>query len=346
MQVLALGVTAVVATLLCLLALPLGRVLGVLDMPDGRRKLHGRATPLVGGIACLVPTLLLAGAASLHVMPPIGRLDVVWAVTLSALALFLLGLFDDRHDVAPRWRLAAMIAIASVGIFGIDGLVVGQARILMTDYAVAFGILGYPLTLFAVVGFIVSVNMADGANGLTPGLFCIWTAALAVHVGPELLPLTLVLLVGLGVVLAFNLRGRLFMGDSGIYGVAGMIGMLTVYANDAPGTTLTAEAITAWFIVPALDCMRVIVMRRLRRQSPFVADRGHFHHFLIDHFGQRRAVANYLLLVGLPVAGTVLVPSQAALCLAAEVAGYFLLIAVSLQSAKPAAARPMHSEAF
>ncbi len=44
----------------CSLAGPMGRVLGVIDYPDGGRKSHARPTPMVGGIALMLPLLLVA----------------------------------------------------------------------------------------------------------------------------------------------------------------------------------------------------------------------------------------------------------------------------------------------
>jgi UDP-N-acetylmuramyl pentapeptide phosphotransferase/UDP-N-acetylglucosamine-1-phosphate transferase len=38
----------------------MGRALGVIDYPDGGRKSHARPTPMVGGIALMVPLLLVA----------------------------------------------------------------------------------------------------------------------------------------------------------------------------------------------------------------------------------------------------------------------------------------------
>ena len=44
----------------CSLAGPVGRLLGVIDYPDGGRKSHARPTPMIGGIALMVPLLLVA----------------------------------------------------------------------------------------------------------------------------------------------------------------------------------------------------------------------------------------------------------------------------------------------
>ena len=54
------GVLASLALALLILSLaqPLGAALGVIDHPDTERKLHARPTPLIGGIAMMLPLLI------------------------------------------------------------------------------------------------------------------------------------------------------------------------------------------------------------------------------------------------------------------------------------------------
>ena len=58
-MVLAAIVSAALAFVVCLAAAPLGRALGVVDVPDGRRKRHPHATPLTGGLAVALPLALV-----------------------------------------------------------------------------------------------------------------------------------------------------------------------------------------------------------------------------------------------------------------------------------------------
>ena len=49
-----------VSLVVCLRARAIGTWLGVIDHPDGYRKTHSAATPLVGGLAVTAPFLMLA----------------------------------------------------------------------------------------------------------------------------------------------------------------------------------------------------------------------------------------------------------------------------------------------
>src|SRR5688500_17967400 len=51
---------AALALVICVFAAPIGRALGVVDHPDGKRKMHQRETPLVGGLALILPVAVMA----------------------------------------------------------------------------------------------------------------------------------------------------------------------------------------------------------------------------------------------------------------------------------------------
>ena len=49
-----------VADLVCFFSFRLGTVFSIMDIPDGKRKLHSRPVPLIGGIASMIPVVLTA----------------------------------------------------------------------------------------------------------------------------------------------------------------------------------------------------------------------------------------------------------------------------------------------
>jgi len=56
----AVALSGMVATIICWLAMPIGNFLGLLDKPDADRKLHGQVTPLVGGLAIIIPSAAIS----------------------------------------------------------------------------------------------------------------------------------------------------------------------------------------------------------------------------------------------------------------------------------------------
>src|SRR4029450_3941453 len=118
----------------CSLAGPVGRMLGVIDYPDGGRKSHARPTPMIGGIALMVPLLLVAlmEARPLLLASPT---EVSWYDHPSAIFVMLLlvgggflilGWYDDRHLLSPAVRLLVSTALFGTVIVLQPGLVLNH----------------------------------------------------------------------------------------------------------------------------------------------------------------------------------------------------------------------------
>ena len=226
---------------ICVMARPLGRAVGVLDRPDGTRKIHEAETPLVGGLAVIVPVVVMAAvlAITTEYRPFYGTLAA------SAAAFLVLGLIDDRSHTRPLYRLGASAAL-SIGVliavpaFEIEFLLFGfypKLVVLEGWWALVF-------TVVCLVGLQNAVNMADGKNGLVIGLSLLWTVFLLFYAPAHLEPLLLVFAVCLCIALGFNLAGRLFLGDSGTYSISIFVGLLAIYCHSVGFSAL--RGISAW----------------------------------------------------------------------------------------------------
>ena len=297
MPLLALVFQAALALLICILAPTIAQSVGLIDTPDSDRKLHVRPTPLVGGLAVMIPVLVAAAAFVEDFTQPI------YLVTCSlALFFFVIGLLDDHKHVPASWRLALAFLVTSV-VFAV--LPDTQSAALYFGTADNFIQLGSFAAIFfalCLVCLVNSVNMADGHNGLVIGMSVIWALALFLQ-GPEWVqPICLGLLACLAITLVFNLMGKLFLGDSGSYGIAAIIGLLVIQAHIAEPQSFPAERVIMWFLMPVADCCRIILLRLGMKQSPFTPDRSHLHHILSAWLGPNKGLAAYWVLVAVPVA--------------------------------------------
>ena len=85
--------------------------LGFIDHPDGRRKIHTVAKPLVGGIGIITGVLI----TMLLFMPLWQNLGLIVAI----LMIGTMGAVDDRHDVSFKIRFLVQTgATASIMFFG------------------------------------------------------------------------------------------------------------------------------------------------------------------------------------------------------------------------------------
>jgi UDP-GlcNAc:undecaprenyl-phosphate GlcNAc-1-phosphate transferase len=295
-QILAIPLAAVAAGLVCAFARPIGEWLGVLDAPDGRRKIHPKVTPLVGGLAVLLPVVAVAlwQALATRYTP----FYLTFAATTAA--CFVLGLWDDRRHIRPIYRLVLSVAIALAMMFAVPALQVSFFNFSFISDALFLYGLTPVFTLLCLVGLQNAVNMADGKNGIVLGLSLFWTVDLALFAPDHLMVVLMVMAAALAVTLVFNLRGRLFLGDSGTYALSVVMAMLAIYVHSVGFVRLPADLIALWFLIPVVDCLRLMAKRMLGGRSPFTSDRDHLHHMLYARMPWRWGLMVYLGLVGVP----------------------------------------------
>lgn len=308
-----------VAVLICACARPIAERFNVFAHPDTLRRRHSLATPQVGGIAILL-ALTVWLCATLLTGQPTDK-PLLYALLLCGLGVGLVGFTDDQSNTSPTARVLSLLVFIAVA------LIVEPEFVIRTVNWGSFAPTAIPgwvcvcLVSIAAVGLVNAVNMADGQNGIVGSMYVVWALCLlCVSSGPSAAIASLLLGVSL-VFLAFNLRGKLFLGDCGSYGVTFVIGLLTLLAH-ARGE-VSFEAIIVWFFIPVMDCLRLLTTRPLRGHSPFVGDRDHFHHRLEDKMGKNLGLASYAAAVAISSLLATLEPKFTLVCLAGLSAFYF-----------------------
>jgi UDP-GlcNAc:undecaprenyl-phosphate/decaprenyl-phosphate GlcNAc-1-phosphate transferase len=299
-------IAMLVTLVLCRFAIPISTRLGVLDIPAGRKK-HKRATPLMGGIVLLAAFLPAALAIAVTSAPPNHLFKlIIWLLAIAAITL--IGLLDDRHSLSPRLRL-----ILSFSVFGFAAFIEPIYNVRILDFvnpAFAVGLgsrwLAIAFTILCCVGLVNAVNMADGKNGLVIGLCFGWLGLLAWRAPPVFIPMIAVLMAVLLVLLVYNMRGQLFLGDGGAYGLAGAIAIIAIAIYNSPGDhatrAISADELVLLFAVPVVDSFRLTYKRIRRGQSPMAADLDHLHHHLLDRFGWPAGLCIYWVVALMPSA--------------------------------------------
>ncbi|HEX4077932.1 MAG TPA: MraY family glycosyltransferase [Rhizomicrobium sp.] len=313
----------VITVTICVFARPVGEWLGVIDHPDRERKTHSGPTPMVGGIAVMVPLAFWAGA------------QIIWgqgadagfylSILLCGGGVAVLGFMDDQQGISAGGRLLLLV-IFSVIALRLDPILSGDRVHFAAGVSLAVPPLLLPaLTVLALAGFSSAVNMADGLNGLVLAFICIWSICLAFLGGANVSSAAAVIGAASLITLLYNLRGRLFLGDCGAFAVAFVVGVLAVRCHNTG--RLPLETALVWFFVPVADCLRLIGLRLWRGRSPFQPDREHFQYRLAARLGEPWAIATYAGVVGFSSGLASLLPQFAffGLTLASTVFFGFLL---------------------
>ena len=284
------------ALLICWYAHPVGRLLRVMDWPDGDRKCHTQATPLVGGIAILVPLSIWLGANLCTT--PAADPHLFEALLLCAAGVGVTGFADDQAPISPLSRMLLLIVFVGVT--------------LIVDPELIAPVLNWgEFDDTAMPAWAFSALMIVSATGV---VFVIWSICLMLVGSGEVVAVAAVLFFFSLTVLGFNLRGRLFLGNCGSYGVTFVLGILTMRTH-AQGN-VTVETVLVWFFIPVVDCLRLLVARLGQGRSPAAPDRDHFHHRLEIKLGPHHSLIAYIGLVAVTSIASALAPELSFLCIA------------------------------
>lgn len=274
---------------------------GLLATPRADRW-HQQPVALHGGVGFYPPFLLsvcffLWGAATMdptteadwmHSLSAQLRLGVAWL--LGSLLMFVVGLWDDMHNLRPVTKLFCQLIGASL-------FILAGGTFLLTDSVV----LNRVVTYFWFVGIINAVNLLDNMDGLASAVAVIGSVTLAVlawgtaaSVGTSLgAPLGLILAAALAGFWVFNSApASIFMGDSGSlsigYLLAGLAvpsplnGNLGLSSPDeifGPANALVVPALA--LSVPIFDTTLVTITRIWRAQPISQGGCDHTSHRLV-----------------------------------------------------------------
>jgi UDP-GlcNAc:undecaprenyl-phosphate GlcNAc-1-phosphate transferase len=246
---------------------------GVLDNP-GNHKSHSSPVPYLGGLAVVV-------SFSLSMLIPVMAISEssvsreFMIVIGVALALALLGLFDDLRNLSSVLRLACEIA-AGVVLWNLD-LGVQLVGVSWVDAVI---------TVFWVVGITNAFNLLDNMDGLSAGIAAIASFsffAIAASNGQYLVA-GLSLALG-GCALGFLRHNfhpaRVYMGDSGalFFGfLVSFVGLKLQFNISSDVSVLVPIVVCS---VAVLDTSLVTIARLRHGLSPFQGGRDHVSHRLV-----------------------------------------------------------------
>lgn len=294
-----------------------------LDAPDGKRKLHDRPIPRLGGAPIYLALMLgVAIAAILGEVSFEGWMPILLCNTL----MFSVGFADDIKALGARVKLVGQVGTALI-LYSL-GLSIDVLSNPFGQGGIALGWWGLPLTLMWLVAIPNVVNLIDGMDGLAGGfgLFLSLTLLFIGYVGglADIVVVSVLMAGALAGFLFFNFPpAKIFLGDGGAYLIGFFIASVSLKCSNKGSVIAALLVVIIALGVPILDTAFAILRRAIRGVPIFSADAEHIHHrlILLGYSKGRALVAMYcvcavLSLVGisilltkgvaLPIAGAVL----------------------------------------
>ena len=289
----------------------IGNAISLVDLPDRIRKFHNTPVPLVGGI--ILCTVIFLNSISFFFLK-VNFLEFEIVFFLVCLTIF--GLIDDKYNLNANFKLIFLIFFFTVFFLLNSELLVSKLRFSSFRFELNFyEYLIIPFTVFCCLLLINSINMFDGKNGLCASIQLIILIFLTYYIFKdqyyiyrrlnffegELVFIYLYFLY-LCTFLIFNIKGKVFLGDSGAYLGSFIIIylILNVYSKNL---FLNCEQIFFLLLVPGIDMLRVFLVRIFNRKNPFEADAQHLHHLISkkikDHTKITILISSFLFILNL-----------------------------------------------
>lgn len=265
----------------------------VLDIPNQNHKTHHDSIPYLGGVAIVIPVLVLA------IIGPIIFVEDSDYVVRAALFLFpavllaLVGLLDDIRNLSALSRFTIQSLLATIIALYLSKL----------DYGVSIfsnEIGNISLSIIWLVGITNAFNFFDNLDGGAAGITLIASLTLfflAFSNGQYLISSISLALAGAGFgFLWWNKQpAKIYLGDCGALFIGFILAssLMQYEPNIEPPI---ASALVPVFILalPIIDTSVAVMSRILRGVSIFHGGRDHLSHRLISLGCSRRKTAYFL----------------------------------------------------
>jgi UDP-GlcNAc:undecaprenyl-phosphate GlcNAc-1-phosphate transferase len=251
------------------------------DPRSADHKKHKNKIPITGGIVLFITVFII------NIFTDLWNNPNIWAILVSSLIIFFLGLLDDYFHLKPLQKLFGQFFGASVLIFyGVQINIFNSPEFLNSSDTMINNWLNTGFTLFWVLALANAFNFIDSIDGIVVGLSGVSTLfffIISLTTGQEELFLFCSVLLGICIGLYFfnSHPAKLFLGDSGAQTLGFILASIAIIYNPLRGGQSST-----WFVpilifyMPLFDLILVVLSRFKRNKKIYKASRDHTYHRL------------------------------------------------------------------
>ena len=269
--------------------------LKIFDKP-GVRKIHKFAVPLSGGISLgllfniLVIVLLFRNNEFTYFLT---------TILICFNFILLVGLLDDYLDLNYKIRVFISILVFIFFIntssfnsnITIENFYINYFFFENFDFNFKLNTLhSIMFTIFCLLFFQFSTNMLDGINGLCVSYIFFINILLATYNLDILIikQINQTLIIFTLTFFFFNIKEKSFLGDSGVYSLSFLTAVIILVHYKTNHIDFLDLIIMA--LIPSLDLLRLFIRRIIAKKSPFLPDKNHLHHRLLNKIGYFKTI--------------------------------------------------------
>lgn len=278
---------------------PIAKSLKLYDTPNKTIKFHKKKTPKLGGLVLIFNGLIILYFSIIF------KENIFSKIIILAIICSLVGLLDDIIDITPRKKFIILTLIIITFLlfnheFRIEKII--YENILFQKIIIFQNkeVISIVLTVLCYLLIINAYNMSDGHNGLASLIAVSWFLYFLNYKSPIYFFLAPII-ISIFLIFIFNIRSKIFLGDSGNYFISALFASLIINQNNITNNFF-AEEIFILLMLPGIDMLRLFIIRIINKKNPFKGDRQHLHHYLKNKFKNDYLVLiSYLILFISPI---------------------------------------------
>lgn len=255
----------------------------IIDIINDRSS-HSSAASRSGGVSIFIMLFLVS---FYYYFKGYEIYDFSIIIPLSILTL--VGFYDDLYSVDFKLKFIFQIIVAKIIID--NGFIIDNFHGVFGLFEIS-RIFAQLLTIFIIVAIINAINFIDGIDGLaiSIGLLFIISFEYFAKIETGFSILNIIILSSLVPLYYFNFRkkNKVFLGDSGSLLLGGIISIYVIFIlsnNYIIKNEYDLHKIIYVLSIlsyPIIDIIRIFFLRIIQGRSPFMPDRNHIHHIILD----------------------------------------------------------------